>query len=447
MNATAVKMDAALSEAREKLQQADRVVHDLTAKLRGYDAQQSRINALGRLQDVLQELQSLGGSDPFSGDKIKKSTYAETLDRIRKEKDDHDAVVVKLKEELKQARSNASGLNQEYEKLARKYKEEERERRRLALEAYRREVKEKGFQARKDDVFYRKMELHWKGDLEDNKRLRRVSLIVFLFTFLLSYGVMNIVLPVPEVEETKLPPRLAKLLVEREQKPEPKPEPRRADELKPTREAQAPKNAAQAKARERAKQTGLLAMSDTFESLKQNAFEAKLDQQENISVAGRKASTNENTIITSSAARTSGGIQTSGLSRATGSSGLKGRSTSRVSSDLADSVASSADRRVGGTGKASRTDEEIQIVFDRNKSALYRLYNRELRQNPSLQGKIVLKLTIAPSGAVTLCKVISSTLKSPALERKIEQRVKLFNFGAKKVDAVTISYPIDFFPA
>jgi len=64
-----------------------------------------------------------------------------------------------------------------------------------------------------------------------------------------------------------------------------------------------------------------------------------------------------------------------------------------------------------------------------------------------LQGKIVLKLTIAPSGQVTMCKVVSSTLKAPALERKIELRVRLFNFGAKKVPAVTISYPIDFFPA
>ena len=188
-------------------------------------------------------------------------------------------------------------------------------------------------------------------------------------------------------------------------------------------------------------------MSDTFEALKQNSFEEKLGTQAKISTSGRKASNLERSIVTSRAETGSGGIVTSTLSRGTGGTALGGRSTSRVSSGLADSVAASADRRIVGSGKASRTDEEIQIVFDRNKSALYRLYNRELRTDPTLQGKVVLKLTIAPSGQVTMCKVVSSSLNSPELERKIAQRVKLFNFGKKDVDAVTISYPIDFLPA
>jgi len=440
------KMEAALGAAREKLQKADSEARELSQRLRGYDDQQVRINALVRLGDVLSELQNLGGNDPFSGEKLKKGGYDDALQRIQSEKQDHDNIVLKLKDDLKAARARAAELNLEYEKLAKKLQEEEKKRRRAALEAYRKEVREKGFQAREGDVFYRKMHVQWRGDPNDNRRLRRTSLLVLLFTLLLSVGVMNIVVPEPEVEETKLPPRLAKLVIE-QQKPEPQQQKQRTEVLKPTERAAAPKTAAQARARAKAKKSGLLAMSDTFESLKDNTFEAKLASQENVSVAGRQSAATQNTIIASQVARSSGGIKTSSLSTATGSGGLKGRSTSRVSSDLADSVAAAADRRVGGSGKASRTDEEIQIVFDRNKSALYRLYNQELRINPTLQGKVILKLTIAPSGQVTMCKVVSSTLKSPALERKIELRVRLFNFGAKKVDAVTISYPIDFFPA
>ena len=440
------KMEAALDAAREKLQKADSEARELSQQLRGYDNQQARINALGRLSDVLSELQNLGGNDPFSGEKLKKGGYDEALQRIQTEKQDHDNIVLNLKDDLKAARARAAELNLEYEKLAKKLQEEEKQRRRAALEAYRKEVREKGFQAREGDVFYRQMQVLWRGDPKDNSRLRRISLLVLLFTLLLSVGVMNIIVPEPEVEETKLPPRLAKLVIE-QQKPEPQQQQQRQEELKPTERAAAPKTAAQARARAKAKKSGLLAMSDTFESLKDNTFEAKLASQENVSVAGRQSSATQNTIVASQVARSSGGINTSSLSTAAGSGGLKGRSTSRVSSDLADSVAAAADRRVGGSGKASRTDEEIQIVFDRNKSALYRLYNQQLRINPTLQGKIVLKLTIAPSGQVTMCKVVSSTLKSPALERKIELRVRLFNFGTKKVDAVTISYPIDFFPA
>ena len=214
------KMEAALDAAREKLQKADSEARELSQQLRGYDNQQARINALGRLSDVLSELQNLGGNDPFSGEKLKKGGYDEALQRIQTEKQDHDNIVLKLKDDLKAARARAAELNLEYEKLAKKLQEEEKQRRRAALEAYRKEVREKGFQAREGDVFYRQMQVLWRGDPKDNSRLRRISLLVLLFTLLLSVGVMNIIVPEPEVEETKLPPRLAKLVIE-QQKPEP----------------------------------------------------------------------------------------------------------------------------------------------------------------------------------------------------------------------------------
>ena len=87
-------------------------------------------------------------------------------------------------------------------------------------------------------------------------------------------------------------------------------------------------------------------------------------------------------------------------------------------------------------------------MFDRYKAALYRIYNRELRKNPTLQGKVVIRLTIEPDGAVSACNMESSDIDSPALEQKIVARVLKFNFGTKEgVPAVTILYPIDFLPA
>ena len=87
------------------------------------------------------------------------------------------------------------------------------------------------------------------------------------------------------------------------------------------------------------------------------------------------------------------------------------------------------------------------MIFDRNKGAIYSIYNRALRQNPTLQGKVVLQLTITPSGKVSRCTVVSSELDDAALGDKIAQRVKLFDFGAEDVNEVTITYPIDFLPA
>ncbi len=75
------------------------------------------------------------------------------------------------------------------------------------------------------------------------------------------------------------------------------------------------------------------------------------------------------------------------------------------------------------------------------------MYNRALRVDPTLEGKLVLRLTIAPSGQVTFCEVVSSELDDPELEEKLVQRVKLFRFEAKDVEPITTTKPIDFFPA
>ena len=94
-----------------------------------------------------------------------------------------------------------------------------------------------------------------------------------------------------------------------------------------------------------------------------------------------------------------------------------------------------------------RSREEIELVFDRNKSAIHALYSRALRDNPALQGKVVLEVTIAPSGDVTDVRLVSSELGDPDLERKLVARVKMFKFEAKDVVTMTTTKPIEFFPA
>ena len=105
---------------------------------------------------------------------------------------------------------------------------------------------------------------------------------------------------------------------------------------------------------------------------------------------------------------------------------------------------------VGGSravrGK-TRSEEEIQAVLDRHKSAIYALYNRELRKDPSLQGKVVVSITIAPSGKVTDCRIEYSELGSEPLKQDLVRLIKGVDFGAKAdVPPVTTKVPIEFFP-
>ena len=88
----------------------------------------------------------------------------------------------------------------------------------------------------------------------------------------------------------------------------------------------------------------------------------------------------------------------------------------------------------------------MSLVFDKNKGAIYSLYGRALRKDPSLEGKVVIELTISPTGQVVKIRIVSSELNNPALERKLMARIKLFSFGVKSVEELIVTYPIDFLP-
>jgi outer membrane biosynthesis protein TonB len=98
------------------------------------------------------------------------------------------------------------------------------------------------------------------------------------------------------------------------------------------------------------------------------------------------------------------------------------------------------------SGPGKRAMSNIRQVFDAQKTALYSLYRRELRQDPTLEGKVMLELVIEPDGSVSRCEVVSSELDNDHLEQRIATRVRLFNFGQDDVEPRTVRFPIDFLP-
>ena len=60
---------------------------------------------------------------------------------------------------------------------------------------------------------------------------------------------------------------------------------------------------------------------------------------------------------------------------------------------------------------------------------------------------MVVQLTIAPSGEVTDCRIVSTELGDSELERKLVARIRMFRFDARDVEAMTTTKPIEFFPA
>lgn len=319
-----------------------------------------------------------------------------------------------------------------------------------------------------DIPYYREYELAWTAT-DEERRFRRLFGIVMAIT--LALGVVWPWIPTPEVdpnEVVEVPPRIAKLLLEHKLPPppapkpelvvpEPEPEPLPQSETvteqvvetspEPEPEPQPAPVDTRQRARERA-QAALLPFTESLGDLRDSDVVERVSDNRPLTASVGEAVRNERSMITSKAGRASGGINTATMSRNTGGGGLGGRTTTQVESPVAAIGASaSGARRSGASGKASRSREEIELVFDRNKGAIFALYNRALRQDPTLQGKLVLRLTIAPSGEVTFCEVVSSELDNPDMEQKLVQRVKLFRFDAKNVEAITTTKPIDFFPA
>ncbi|HEY0973661.1 MAG TPA: AgmX/PglI C-terminal domain-containing protein [Solimonas sp.] len=251
----------------------------------------------------------------------------------------------------------------------------------------------------------------------------------------------------PEPEEVKAEPT-----------PEPKPEPPRpVEQQKPVEvPPEVQRQRAVDQARQTAQRSGVMAFSSQLSALHTGV--AAIEQNNN---ALSTLSTGEGAVEPGASSRafeqaasgTSGGIGSatgSGQTRRSQSgSGLGERRTTVVESP----VGFGEDRTRPGQGGdkliAGRTLEEIQLTFDRNKGAFYAIFNRAMRDNPNIgAGKIVVSITIAPSGAVTDCQLVSSTFNDPDLERKVVQRVMLLNFGAKAVPAFTYpNYPINFLPS
>ncbi len=204
-------------------------------------------------------------------------------------------------------------------------------------------------------------------------------------------------------------------------------------------------------------QAGILAFKEQFASLAQDKIAPRLGTDAHYGAAVDAGQASSHSVLTTNTPGSSGGIDPGSLSRNVGGGGGRGGGgggmggpglqVARATSSIAGIGGGDRPKSHSGPG-ASRTDEEIQIVFDRYKSAFYRDYNRALRSNPTLQGKMVLRLTIEPDGAVSMCQLQSTDMDAPDLVALVVGRVRTINFGAKDgVQTVTIVYPIDFLPA
>lgn len=91
--------------------------------------------------------------------------------------------------------------------------------------------------------------------------------------------------------------------------------------------------------------------------------------------------------------------------------------------------------------------EKLAAYVRGRKSAIQQCYEKELKRNPSLKGKVVVRFTIAVSGRATEIDVEENTLGNEAVAACIKTVIRGWVFPFKPPSDVAVAYPFVFAPA
>jgi outer membrane biosynthesis protein TonB len=455
---------------KEQLDREQERLASLHAELRAIDQE---LEALGERREQfelldhvctsLDSLEQLGAADLFWGTTADPAATARQLATVREQTAEFWTEVAAIEERRKgfiarilEQDDVLADLNEDWEEQK---EQEEAQKFEWVLE---REA---------EPTPLRRIVMPWLRGCEEDRLFHRNLLAAVAASLVLGILVSLVELPIPDrAELLEVPDRVAKVIETRPKPPPaqpvpeepplpeeiPEPEPVMAEEQPPEEipeVVEPPAKVAEQtqKPKESARSKGLLAFRDSFAKRAKVSPSAALGARARVGNAGDASiGRPERAMVTTQAPGSSGGINLADLSRDAGGGAGGQQMTGVAVSQVASSIGGdgSADRPLSGGPGAGRTDEEIQIVFDRYKASLYRLYNRELRKDPTLRGQLVLRLTIEPDGSVSMCMLHDSDMGAPILAEQVVTRVQGFDFGAKEnITAMTIIYPIDFLPA
>ena len=303
--------------------------------------------------------------------------------------------------------------------------------------------------------------LPWDASGDEDSRFKRILKRLLLLLLLLA--VIFPWLPLPEIdreEKERVPPTLAKVLIEQRKvaPPPPPPEPVKQEEkTEPTEAKKAAPEPAPAKevkkAREKVSTMGVAAFSKELSALRSSTDVAKL-QAENTNVkTGAAAKAARSVLGATSANKTSGGVNSSVMNDTGSGTQLAGKGSTAVESPIGDGSGGGGGSGASGNGGSrsstvagGRDMESIRRVFEQHKGAIYALYNRALRSDPGLQGKFVFHIVIEPDGSISDIELVDSQLGDQRLELKLLARIQMISFGPEDVAATPVNYKFDFMP-
>ncbi|WP_351011070.1 AgmX/PglI C-terminal domain-containing protein [Shewanella sp. S1-58-MNA-CIBAN-0166] len=298
-----------------------------------------------------------------------------------------------------------------------------------------------------------------------------------LWLLLLVYVVFAVVVPMleqielPREVKEQVPPQLAKIILQEKQlpppaKPEerpevkpseplPEPEPAPPDEKvpeKPVEQAVKPQ-VVQPVTRDAAKQkastSGLAAMKDELFSMRE-AFDIKPTAQRKLDQTTSQEVKVKRDLLAGAANKQTDSLAKSTISKTVAAGSLTGNETQQIrlaKEEVLASQGASAEKASQASQGGQRSEAALRRTLEANKSRLYSLYNRALRKDPFLKGKVMFEIVIQPNGNISKVTIKSSELNNPKLERQLTLVLRSISFPAEKVALMTTIWAIDFFPS
>jgi len=290
---------------------------------------------------------------------------------------------------------------------------------------------------------------------DENKQDKLFSRL--LIAFLSLYLVFGILVPMmdrvelPREIKEQVPVQLTRVLLQKQEKIKEIPPPVIEEEPKPEESVEElvkePVKTKREVAKEKAKTSGLAAMKDDLLSLRE-AFIVKPNKGALIEEKVIAAETVKRKLLAAKANEQSQSIASAKTSKTVLSDELSTHNTQKI--HLAEEEVLASSMGEGTEPEISlanvRSEMKLRQTLEANKSRLYSLYNRALRKNPFLKGKVLFEIEIQPNGRVSSVTIQSSELEDKALERRLKTILKSIDFGVEDVEEISTVWAIEFLP-
>lgn len=123
-----------------------------------------------------------------------------------------------------------------------------------------------------------------------------------------------------------------------------------------------------------------------------------------------------------------------------------GNGSGKSGSGLGSGISVRLKGRGTGSGNGSIDYDAISRVVEQYKGGLIYLYNKELRENPTLKGTVTVEFSIDESGRVIESRIVTSSMDYAPLEKALARRIRMWKFPHLYDGIIVVTYPFVFFP-